>query len=239
MEKYGIGFKEMDRKQKVAHIWTYYRYHILSTIVGCIVVGMLAKTMLFPPPENTLDILISGPLYADETQTEVMNGFKSDYNIGLSIMAMDWEIDGQMASVMYQKIPVIIGASDLEILALPQEEYEYFVRIYGAEMFQPLEEVPEFKELLEEHKDHLFTYDKAIDEKGNEIPGESHIYGIKVSSFPTVSCIKQNNEMVIGMTTKLRHKEKAQWMYKYLLGDEEALAQYQQLQADDYGILIE
>lgn len=223
MEKYGISFKEMNKKQKVKHIWTYYRYHILASIIALIVVGSLGKSIFFPKPANLVEVIISGPLYLNDEQYTVSDKFESDYRIGLSVTSLNWESGDQMVTAMYQKIPALLTAKSLDILALPVSQYEEFTKIHGENMFVPLENVPELSKVLEEQADNLFTYDKGIDEEGNTIDAQEHIYGIKVQSFPTISCIDYNEEMVIGLTSTMKDRERSIKVFEYLLGDEAAL----------------
>ena len=43
-------FKSMNSKQKLEYIWEYYRFTILGTIIGVLLVGNLVYTMLKPKP---------------------------------------------------------------------------------------------------------------------------------------------------------------------------------------------
>ena len=139
MEHYGIQFKDMDKKQKVKHIWEYYRYHILATIIAIGVVFSLGKTMLFPEPPNEVDIVMAGSMYIDSTQEEqVRENFKEEFKTGLDLNAIDWNGDIQFAAIMNQKIPMLFSAKELDIVALQTETYERFAKTYGKDM--PTEE---------------------------------------------------------------------------------------------------
>lgn len=221
MEKYGISFQEMNKKQKVNHIWTYYRYHILTAIISCIVVFTLGKTILFPPPADDVGVMVCGPMYTNETQTQVIDDFKNNFNTGLNITPLSWEGDTEIASVMLEKIPLMVSVGELEILALPEEQFERFAKIYGKDMFTALDEVPELDDVLNEYADAIYTCEKTLDSEGNEIDAEKHTYGIKVKAFPNLTCIDESAEMVVGLTGKMRNKEKAYQMYKYMVGAEE------------------
>lgn len=223
MEKYGVSFKEMNKKQKVKHIWTYYRYHILASIIALFVVGNLGKSIFFSKPANLVEVLISGALNLNDEQYTVSEKFETDYRIGLSLTPLDWESDDQMVTAMYQKIPTLLTVRSLDILALPVKQYEAFTMVNGEDMFTPLEDIPELSKVLKEQEDNLFTYDKGIDDEGNTIDTQEHVYGIKVKSFKGISCIENNEEMVIGLTSTMKDKEKSIKVFKYLLGDETAL----------------
>ena len=217
MEHYGMRFKEMDKKQKVKHIWEYYRYHILATIIAVAVIGALGKSILFPPPADEVDIMLAGQMYLDTNSTEVAEQFKEEFQTGLDFNNMSWDNDPQIASVMFQKIPLLITTNELDIMAIADTTFEKFTQIYGKDMFMPLEEVPELKDLLEKYKDQLFTCDKAIGEKGELVDAQSHVYGIKVKQFSHLPCIINSEEMIVGLNPKAKDFEKSISMLKYIL----------------------
>ena len=218
MERYGTQFKDMDNKQKVKHIWEYYRYYILATIIGIAVVFSLGKTMFFPEPPNEVDIVMAGSMYIDPaTEEEVRNKFKEEFKTGLDLNAINWDTDMQFAMVMNQKIPMLFSAKELDIVAIQTETYDRFAKIYGKDMFAPLEEIPELKDVLEQYKDSLYICDKKRDEEGNEIPTDEHVLGIKVNKFKNISSIIESEEMVIGMNPQAKDFEKTINMLKYIL----------------------
>lgn len=218
MEHYGIQFKDMNKKQKVKHIWEYYRYHILATIIAIGVVFSLGKTMLFPEPPNEVDIVMAGSMYIDSTQEEaVRENFKEEFKTGLDLNAINWDGDMQFAAIMNQKIPLLFNTKELDIVAIQTENYDRFAKIYGKDMFAPLEEIPELKDVLEEYKDSLYICDKKKDEEGNEMPTEEHVLGIKVNKFKNIPSIIESEEMVIGINPQAKDFEKTINMLKYIL----------------------
>lgn len=232
MEKYGKQFKEMNKLEKIKHIWVYYRYHILAGIIACFVAGNIIRLMFWPQPENVVDVMICGPMYLGDNEFEVYDEFKEKYQAGLSLDCLNWDVDIQRAQVMQQKLPLMVTAKSLEIVAMPEKNYESFVKAYGVDMFMPLEEVPELSVLLEKQKDHLYTCDLAYDDKGNDIKAEEHVYGIRVSKFNGIDSIEYNEEMVIGVIATLRDRHKALCMYQYLVGDDTALETYNDTSED-------
>lgn len=218
MEHYGIQFKDMDKKQKVKHIWEYYRYHILATIIGIAVVFSVGKTMLFPEPPNEVDIVMAASMYIDSNQEEeVRQKFKDEFKTGLDLNVINWNGDTQFAMIMNQKIPMLFSTKELDIIAIQTENYDRFAKIYGKDMFAPLEEIPELTDLLEKYKDHLYVCDKVRDEEGNEMTTEEHVLGIKVNRFNNIPCIIESEEMVIGINPMAKDFEKTINMLKYIL----------------------
>lgn len=218
MEQYGMRFNEMNKKQKINHIWEYYKYHILATIIAVIVCGSIAKNIFFPEPPNEVDILFAGHMYIDKNESEIKKYMKEEYSTGIEFNNINWEADPEVASVMYQKIPLLIRIDELDIMAMPKDPYTQFVITYGEDMFIPLEEVPELSDLLEKYQDSLYVCDKIIDEDDNIIDVEPHVYGIKTDTFSSnISCIAASEEMVIGLNPNAKDLDKAISMLKYIL----------------------
>lgn len=218
MEKYGMRFEEMNKKEKIKHIWEYYRYHILAVIIGTVVICALGKTILFPEPPNDVDIMFAGQMYIDVNANEIKENLKEEYGAGVDFSNVNWEGDPEIASVMFQKIPLLITTDELDVMAIATAKYEHFATIYGADMFMPLEDIPELSGLLEKYKDSLYICDKAVDDEGNLIDTEPHVYGIKTDTFSSnLSCILSSEEMIVGLNPQPKDLDKAISMLKYIL----------------------
>lgn len=217
MEQYGMKFEEMNTKQKIGHIWEYYRYHILATIIAvCVVIG-LGKSILFQDPPNDVDIMLAGQMHLDVNYSDVTAQFKEDYKTGLTLTNVNWEEDPQTASIIYQKIPLLISTEELDVIGIATDTFEGFAQIYGEEVFTPLEDIPELSGLLEKYKDHLYVCDKMVDENGDLVDTEPHVYGIKVDTFNNIPCIIASEEMVIGINSKAKDLEKSLSMLEYII----------------------
>ena len=217
MEQYGMKFEEMNKKQKIEHIWEYYRYKILAFVVGvCVVIG-LGKAILFQDPPNDVDITMAGQMYIDVNYSDVTDQFKEEYQTGLNLINVNWEEDPQTASIIYQKIPFLMSTDELDVMAIATNTFEGFAQIYGEEMFTPLEDIPEMSDLLEKYKDRLFVCDKIVDENGDLVETKSHIYGIKVDTFSNIPCIIASEEMIIGINPKAKDLDKAISMLEYII----------------------
>lgn len=217
MEQYGMKFEEMNKKQKIAHIWDYYRYHILAVIIAIAVLGALGKTILFPEPPDAVDIMFAGQMYVDETSTQLVDQFKEEYQAGLDLTNVNWESDPQISSIMFQKIPLLLTTNELDVMGIATKTGERFAQIYGEDMFMPLEDIPELSDLLEKYKDSLYVCDKKADEQGNLIDTTPHVYGIKTDQFKNIPCIVASEEMIIGLNPQAKDFEKSVSMLKYIL----------------------
>ena len=216
MEKYGVTFGEMNKKEKIKHIWGYYRWHILATIIAGAMIFSLGKTILFPEPPDEVDIVIAAQMYIGIERESVIQTFKDEFKTGLDLTTVNWE-DPQSSMVMVQKIPLMITTDEMDIFAASSNAYEDFIQLYGEDMFTPLEDLPALSSLLEKYSDNLVTYDYVMDENGNKIATQEHIYGIRVDKLSNIPCIEANEEIIVGLTSKVKDLDKAIDMLKYIL----------------------
>ena len=217
MEHYGMRFEEMNKGQKVKHIWEYYRYHILAVIIATVFIGLLGKSILFPEPADDVDVMFVGQMYIDDTSQQVSKQFKEEFKTGIDFVNVNWENDAEISSVMFQKIPLLVTANELDIMGIATGSFERFAQIYGEDMFMPLEEVPELATLLEKNKDKLYVCNQTVDNQGNLIDAKEHVYGIKADTFSRIPCLVSSEEMVIGLNPKAKDFDKAVSMLKYIL----------------------
>lgn len=217
MERYGTPFKEFTFKEKVAHIWEYYRWHILGTIVGGVFLISLLVTVLTPPRVYSVDIMLAGKTISNETQQEDIERFAEEFDTQLNVTVIDWNNVSEMGAAMIQKIPLLVGIGELDVLGVSPEAFDSYLRQSGSDMFQALDTIPEFEALLEENKDRLVVSGYTTNELGEIIEGEEHVYGIRVDSFKNIPSIVGTEEMVLGVTTTAKDIVKTEEMIAYLL----------------------
>ena len=216
MEKYGVTFQEMHTKEKIKHIWGYYRWHILSAMIGLVVVFFLGKALFFPEPPNDVDIVIAANMHLSMEDEEVIRQFKEEFNTGLDLSNILWA-DPQSSVIMLQKIPLMITTGEMDIFGATSETYENFMQVYGEDMFIPLEKLPALSDLLDKYSDQLVSCDYIRDEEGNKVDTQTHIYGIRVSQLSHMPCIEANEELIVGLTSNVKDLDKAIDMLKYIL----------------------
>ncbi len=219
MEKYGKDFKELTFKQKVNHIWEYYRWYILSFIIGAVIISSLVISIFTPQEVHDVDIVLAGKMNYDETQPEVVKSYKEMFNADLGLSIVDWDNMGEMGMAMLQKIPLLVKTDELDVLGLEPMMFESYTRQLGADMFVPLETIPEFSGLLEKYEDRLVTYNQKYNDDQELVEAEEHIYGIRISKFANIPCITANDEFIIGVTTTVKDLEKTAQLLDYLLDE--------------------
>lgn len=155
-------------------------------------------------------------MYTSIDQDRVVQQFKDEFKTGLDLTNVNWE-DAQSSVVMLQKIPLMITTDEMDIFGSSSDAYENFVEIYGKDMFTPLDDIPELNDLLEKYKDNLVTCDYVMDEEGNKIATEEHVYGIRVDKLSNIPCIEANEEIIVGITSKVKDLDKTVNMLEYIL----------------------
>lgn len=218
MEKYGKQFKDMNLWEKIKHIWEYYRWHIVATILTVVVTVNLGITMLRPQEVDSVDVMIVGRTAYSDGYEETVDMFKEQFDAGLEIVSVDWEQGGEMEMVMLQKIPLMMMTNELDVLALAPSRFELYIQQTGPDMFVQLDTIPQLEEVLEENKDRLLTSKYTFNEEGDIIEGDvEHVYGIYVDKFKNVPCIRASEQMVVGITGKPKDVQKAAEMLAYLI----------------------
>ncbi|WP_054741945.1 hypothetical protein [Cellulosilyticum ruminicola] len=219
MEKYGKAFSEMDLKEKAAHLWEYYRKPALFCIIAGILVIQLITAILSPREVNTVDITLAGKIYTEDQATldEVTKQFKENFDAGLMVSMVDWTKSTEMELATEQRIALQITTKELDILGIPPEKFDIYLRQTGQDMLRPLDEIPECKALLEEYKDQLVIAGYNKDENFNITKGDQHVFGIKVSKIDNIQSSTLNEDLVLGITTTVKDIDKTVEMMRYLL----------------------
>lgn len=217
MEKYGKSFKEMGFKEKIEHLWEYYRKPALFVIVAVFFIAELMIAMLTPREVNTVDITLAGKVYTDDTREAVIADFKEKFDTGLTITVVDWSKSTEMELATAQKVALQITTKELDIFGLPPLAFDNYLRETGEDMFMALDEIPQCQELLEEYKDQLVIAGYNKDEDFNITEGEQHVYGIKVTEFDNIPGSTLGEEIVLSITTTAKDIDKTVEMMRYLL----------------------
>lgn len=218
MEKYGKSFKELNWKEKISHIWDYYRWPIAGTIVGGALIISFLVAVLTPKTIYDVDVMLAGKLSYDDTSEAFINTFRDEYNVSIDLTMADWETASQVEMVLLQKIPLLIRTEELDILGVDPAQYESFVQRMGTDMFIPLDTIPEAEGLLEKYSDRLYTSNIMLEGfEDTPVEVEEHVYGIRVETFNNIPCIRRNGEFIVGITSMVKDLDKAIELLDYLV----------------------
>lgn len=204
-------FKSMNSKQKLEYIWEYYRFTILGTIIGVLLVGNLVYTMLKPKPNFDNHLIVTAMMTLDTDKEELDRAyFKENFNSDIYYIPADWSVTDQATIVNDQMMMLKIQVREADVFAMSQARFDRYMEIEGFDPFMPLEEVPEFKPILEAHKDHLLKAKGAED-------GKEHVYGIKIEKSNAFQGATILEPLVISLINPPKNMEKALEVVNYLL----------------------
>ena len=204
-------FKSMDTKQKLQYIWDYYRFTILGTIIGVLLVGNLAYTMLKPKPNFDNHLIVTAMMTLD-TDKEALDRtyFEENFNSDIYYIPADWSVIDQSTIINDQMMMLKIQVREADVFAMSQARFDRYMEIEGFDPFMPLEEVPEFKPILEAHRDNLVMGKNSED-------GKEHVYGIKVEKTNAFQGANILEPLVISLINPPKNMEKAIEVVNYIL----------------------
>ena len=204
-------FKSMDTKQKLQYIWDYYRFTILGTIIGVLLVGNLAYTMLKPKPNFDNHLIVTAMMTLD-TDKEALDRtyFEENFNSDIYYIPADWSVIDQSTIINDQMMMLKIQVREADVFAMSQARFDRYMEIEGFDPFMPLEEVPEFKPILEAYQDNLVMGKNSED-------GKEHVYGIKVEKTNAFQGANILEPLVISLINPPKNMEKAIEVVNYIL----------------------
>ena len=204
-------FKSMDTKQKLQYIWDYYRFTILGTIIGVLLVGNLAYTMLKPKPTFDNHLIVTAMMTLD-TDKEALDRtyFEENFNSDIYYIPADWSVIDQSTIINDQMMMLKIQVREADVFAMSQARFDRYMEIEGFDPFMPLEEVPEFKPILEAYQDNLVMGKNSED-------GKEHVYGIKVEKTNAFQGANILEPLVISLINPPKNMEKAIEVVNYIL----------------------
>ena len=204
-------FKSMNTKQKLEYIWDYYRFTILGTIIGVLLVGNLAYTMLKPKPNFDNHLIVTAMMTLDADKEALDRAyFEENFNSDIYYIPADWSVIDQSTIINDQMMLLKIQVREADVFAMSQSRFDRYMEIETFDPFMPLEEVPEFKPILEAHKDNLLIGKNSED-------GKEHVYGIKIEKTNAFQGANILEPLVISLINPPKNMEKAVEVVNYIL----------------------
>lgn len=207
-----ITFKSLNKKQKLEHIWEYYRFHILGTLIGVILLTSLVQTIVTGKRNQyDVNVVVSGKLSYDEkivdqTKEEWLQKFNAD----LELLAMDWDVNNMSRAVNEQVLMLRMQARECDILALSPMRHEGFLTQLDYDLFLPLDTEPKLQQLLKNNED------KLIKSKSKE-DGRTYVYGIEVDGVGNIPGVQVGESFIFSIISVPKNKDAAVELLMYLL----------------------
>lgn len=209
-------FQELTRKEKIEHIWEYYKFHIIATAVGVFFVIQLLVLIFGPkPPKPLANVVIMGRyIHDDEKIDEFTNQIENIIDGGeigkveLNMFPVDWSQSSQLTMAMEQKLMLMMQAKEIDVLIVEKEKFDAYTANNDYSGFVALDEIEELKEILESNKNNLIQNNH----NENKVYGISTINNIKLQELGVGS----NFIISIPMISENRdHAVKViEWMYE-------------------------
>lgn len=192
--------KGMTWKQRIGHIWTYYKIHMAALIGILVVIGVIGQ-MIYNSQFETIfqAAILNGGMGDAQSMTEDFKAYLGDedkyHEIVLdSSMYFSGEESSDMTSVM--KLTTLIGAKELDAMICEQSQYDKYVDL---DAFVPMDELLTEEE-IQEYGDDVLEYAVRVD--GSEKLKE---FGLDVNQ-PAYLAVFVNSE----------HQDNAKEFIRYL-----------------------
>ncbi|WP_186579625.1 hypothetical protein [Aquibacillus kalidii] len=191
MPKLREQLQNMTFKQKVEHIWEYYKFPIIGTIVGIVMIVSLVTSIMGNEESFQITVINEEPSTIDEfTLADNLNNNFNDFNIIVDMI----NAEGSFANISFeesQKLLVRAASGDIDLLMLDEN---VFKELLAQEAFAPLDQFLSLDE-LEIKKQSLF-YGKS-----------NIIYGISTSDIPNLEQFSSLQDKVLCVFGKVSDKE--------------------------------
>lgn len=213
-------FQKLTNKEKIEHIWEYYRYYILGSIIGIYAIYSMAMSIFGPkPPEPLVNVVIMGLYREDRDQIdEFKKGMEELFiqdedeegKVGLNMFQVDWDAATPMDVAMEQKLVLMFQAREMDVMIIQESKFNSFLANVEEAMYEPLEGQPELMSLLDENPDKLVM---------KKLPGDSKekIYGIHTKDNKKLQALGIGEGYIISIPIVSENKDNAFKIVKWLL----------------------
>lgn len=210
-------FKKLNKKEKVEHIWEYYRFHIIGGGLGLILLSSLLIQVFGPrPPEALVNVVIMGKY---DHNDEAIESFKEEIadiiqndegkKVEVSISGVDWESASPMETAMNQKLVLLFQAREVDVMIVEEPKFDSFVDNFEERLFVALDQEVELEEVLKNNSDNLVK--RLLPEDAKE-----QVYGISSKGNLKLQGIGLGEDYVISVLDLSEKKEDALKTVKWL-----------------------
>lgn len=216
------SFKELTVKQKVEHIWEYYKPAIFGIVIAvCLIVYVIYK-ILNPDPDILMTAVLVNASAIDVAEENVFVRYMNENDINqeeetISIRT-NLTIDSENASAAQmtissrQVLSAMLSINEIDLLVANEETFD-MMGMSGA-MMSGEELLP--TELVEKYADRFYTVK-------NEESGDTFVCGIWLGeNNPLMEDGYYYESMIAGIPDNAANPELAKEMLLILLGEEPA-----------------
>ena len=220
LKKLKVDLKPMTFRQKVDHVWTYFKGAILITLISLIVVGSLGYHMLKPEKELLMGgICVStylneeGVAYLGDAYFQKLQGNPKKQEVQMYFRSFgDFSVSTQDYEA-FQSITTMMHAKMIDYLLVDDDRLQPFI---GYEALMDLREIFTAEELALLGEDKI-QYAQKADDNGNLI-GERFPVAINVTDLPFIQeCRQYEQNIFLCFAANAPNKDSLRDLWQYLL----------------------
>lgn len=212
-------FQKLTRKEKVEHIWEYYRYHIIGGAFAIFILGSLLVQIFGPqPPEPLASVVVMGTYVhdidkVDHLKEEMQNIIKNeeDRPVDLDMYQVNWDSTSPMDVAMNQKLMLMFQAQEIDVLIVEEAKFDSYIMNVEEGIYESLEDQPELKETLEANQENIVKRKLKGDTK-------EKVYGLYSKNNKKLQDVGLKEDFVISVPVVSDKKENAfkviKWLYE-------------------------
>ena len=212
-------FQKLTKKEKVEHIWEYYRFHILGGTLGVIMLSSLLFQIFGPqPPAPAASIVIMGVYVHDDEananfEKEIENIIDNGENgkVEVNMFQANWDAASPMDLAMNQKFMLMFQAKEIDVMIVGEQQYDSYIINVQESIYESLDDKAELAEVLEKNKDKLVKRKLEGDIK-------EKIYGLYAKDNIKLKSIGLEDDYVVSIPRISDNKENAlktiKWLYE-------------------------
>lgn len=211
--------RAMTPKQRIEHIWYYFKWHIII-FLGCIIAAASLISSMLAQKESVLgggfiniSVSESGVEYLADEYLQVMeyNAKKQEvflYDSGMTGMSADQMMQNPNLTISFM---TMIGAKKFDYLLMDEVALNHY-KEQG--LFMDLHSV--FSADFLQSNEHLLIYSDTYDEDGNAL-GQLYPVGICIDAIPfATEHIESDAPVYLAFARNAVHPEKLAGFYDYL-----------------------
>ena len=212
-------FKELTKKEKVEHIWEYYKLHIIGGGLAIFMLSALLIQIFGPqPPEAAVNLVVMGLYDHDD---EKLNNFEREIEniidngetgkVAVDTFLVDWNSASPMEVAMNQKLVLMFQAQEIDVMIVEEEKYNSYITNIEDNIYEALDDKPELAQIIQNNEE-------ALVKRKVEGDTREHVYGFYAKDNTKLQGIGLNDKYVVAIPVIAKNKENAiktlEWLYK-------------------------
>ena len=219
VKKLKVDLKPMTFREKIDHVWTYFKEVILVAVISLVVIIGLGINILKPEKELLMGGMCActylteeGEYYLQDAYFEKLQGNPKKQEVGLHFRSFGDFTTSTQDYESFQAIIAMMTAEMIDYLLIDDDRLEPFI---GYESLMDLRQVFTAQE-LEQFGDKI-RYAQHADEDGNPT-GEKIPVALDITDLPFIQNCRQYEQYIfLCFSANAPNKDNLRDFYQYLL----------------------